>query len=390
MKILILIDWFAPAFKGGGPIQSIMNMVENAEPEFEYKIVCSNKDRDGTILQEVTHDTWVDYNKQTKVWYSSNNREVLKIVNAEAASWRTDILFINHIYSPYYNFLPVVFGKSPRKIISVRGALHDGALAQKSFKKKIFLWMWKLLNLHRKYEFHASTEEEKGFVEKAFGTRLKISIAANFPRIIKSADQPSKESFFLKLISVALISPMKNHLPVLEALQTCKENIQYEIYGPVKDEAYWQKCKEQMQRLPPNINVQYKGELPPYKVEAVLNAAHVFILPSKSENFGHAIYEALISGKPVITSHGTPWNGLKKAKAGLNVLPVATELKEAIVFFAKQDNIDFIEWSQGANRYARQMIDLQKIKEQYKKMFLALDAKEKITTGTSGIPAYLK
>src|SRR5215213_7179396 len=147
MRILILIDWFAPAFKGGGPIQSVMNMVENGGEGFEYRIICSNKDLDGAILQ-VESDKWVQYNEQTQVLYSSNNKLVLNLINQTTITWGADALFINGIYSPYYNFLPILLAKSPRKIISVRGTLHDGALDQKRFKKRVFLRAWKILKLH--------------------------------------------------------------------------------------------------------------------------------------------------------------------------------------------------------------------------------------------------
>jgi glycosyltransferase involved in cell wall biosynthesis len=370
VKILILIDWFVPAFKGGGPIQSVANMVENDDPDFEYRIICSNMDLDGTLLN-VTPDAWVDYNPSTKVWYSSSNKSVLKTINSVGVQWKPDALFINGIYSLYYNILPILFAKVARKIISVRGTLHDGALAQKSFKKKVFLNVWKKLGVQHKYEFHASTEEEKGFVKKTFGPSIKVYVAANFPKQVAALTFPSKTPNQLRLISVALISPMKNHLRVLEALQNCKAQIEYDIYGPVKDPQYWQKCLEQIKKLPSNIQVNVKGELPPPQVEKVLSTAQVFILPSESENFGHALYEALIAGKPVITSHGTPWNNLKALGAGYNVSAVSiAELTGAITFFADMPHHTFLEWSRGANRYAKSKIDFDVIKKEYRTMFL--------------------
>ena len=70
-------------------------------------------------------------------------------------------------------------------------------------------------------------------------------------------------------------------------------------------------------------------------MKEVLQAAQVFILPSKSGNFGHAIYEALSGGRPVITSHHTPCNELQESKAGINVsIDYSIEMSEAIHFFA--------------------------------------------------------
>lgn len=369
MKIIILIDWFAPAFKGGGPIQSVVNMVENNGGEYEYRIICGNKDLDGTVL-DVPVDEWTEYNPSTKVWYASSNRNVLKVVNQTSRQWKADALFINGLYSLHYNILPLLFATTPRKIVSLRGTLNDGALSQKKAKKKLFLAAWKILRLHQKNEFHASSKEEKEFVEKAFGPAIKVSVAANFPKHVSSLALPPKDAGRLRLISIALISPMKNHLRVLEALQHCKAQIAYEIYGPVKDEGYWQKCLEQIKTLPGNVAVIHKGELPPPEVERVLGTAHVFVLPSQSENFGHAIYEALLSGKPVITSHNTPWNGLEAERAGRNVSITVEELSEAIDFFARLTHEEFLRWSKGAHRHAKAKIDFETIREEYKTMFL--------------------
>ena len=38
----------------------------------------------------------------------------------------------------------------------------------------------------------------------------------------------------------------------------------------------------------------------------------LFFFPTRGENFGHVIFEALKAGLPVITSDHTPWNFLDK------------------------------------------------------------------------------
>ena len=51
------------------------------------------------------------------------------------------------------------------------------------------------------------------------------------------------------------------------------------------------------------------------KLEA-LDSADCFILPSKGENFGIVVIEALARGVPVIATQGTPWNELTSLKCG--------------------------------------------------------------------------
>jgi len=42
----------------------------------------------------------------------------------------------------------------------------------------------------------------------------------------------------------------------------------------------------------------------------------LFFLPTRGENFGHVIHEALNAGLPVLISDRTPWSGVTAAGAG--------------------------------------------------------------------------
>lgn len=248
--------------------------------------------------------------------------------------------------------------------------LHAEAISQKAFKKRIFLTLWKLAGIHYKVEFHASSKIEEKAIKKVFGESVTVHLAANFPRIFEKQPVVNKRRGDLNLVSVALISPMKNILLVLQALRSVQETVNYHIYGPVKEIFYWQECLAVIKTLPQNIQIHHYGDVHPSKVEEALTTGHVFVLPSKSENFAHAIYEALSAGKPVITSQNTPWNGLKDAKAGCNVSVVQTgEIAAAIRFFAAMDKKELDEWSEGARAYSETAINVDEIKQQYRGMF---------------------
>ena len=96
--IYISIPWFIPAYKAGGPIQSIANLVEQlavgpesireqlaeeqlavgslqlANEPYQFKIICSNNDLDGSLLKELEYDHWVRFLNNTEVWYSSSDK----------------------------------------------------------------------------------------------------------------------------------------------------------------------------------------------------------------------------------------------------------------------------------------------------------------------------
>lgn len=361
--LYIIYEYFSPAYKAGGPIQSLQNLVSYISPHIPTSVICNNHDLGGEKLNVVS-DSWVKHG-QSRVFYSSkgfnNYSSFLKQPGA--------VVFINGVYSIQYSFLPALFF-SGRKIISVRGMLHADARSQKALKKKIYLSVWKLLSLHRKCEYHATSEAEKNEIIRSFGAKTKVWVAQNLPKQLNYADLPEKPVGKLVMTTIALISPMKNHYLVLEALKLCTSTIVYNIYGPVKDPSYWQKCLQLIDQLPGNVKVIYHGDVLPAKVEGTLSQAHVYIQPSKSENFGHSIFEALSIGRPVITSNNTPWNGLENAHAGMNIQPSnATDISNAVEFFAKMDRESLKLWSKSAAGYATSSVNIEGIGAKYLEMF---------------------
>ncbi|MDE3183757.1 MAG: glycosyltransferase [Bacteroidota bacterium] len=368
-KIFITIPWFVPAFRAGGPVQSIANLVKEYREGVEYLVFCGDTDLNGAELENIKTNEWTGYNEYTNVWYAGPEKRsetLVKLIERE----KPDILFIIGMFSWHFNIVPIMFCKGPRKILSSRGMLHPGALSQKKWKKQGYLQLFKMLGYHDKVDFHATDSEEAAYIHSYFGKQVKVFVAGNFPTNVGLLPFPFKEPGKLKLVSVAIISPVKNTLLILEALAKVKEWIEYDIYGPVNDEEYWDLCKEQIERLPGNIQVTYHKEIEPSRVKEVLEEAHVFILPSKSENFGHALYEALSAGRPVITSYHTPWKELLESVAGFNVSVKDTSgIDTAIRFFAQMNQEEMQKWSRGALAYAEKKLDVGKTREEYRRMF---------------------
>jgi glycosyltransferase involved in cell wall biosynthesis len=367
LKVFITIPWFLPAYKAGGPIQSIANLVAQYI-DAEFYIFCSNKDLNGEILEAVSCNKWVQYNGKTKVWYDNGLNTKSNLVKQNIAI-NPAVIFIIGLFSWQYNIVPLLYLSKGKKVLSIRGMLHDGALSQKKAKKKIFLMLFKLIGIKNKIAFHSTDNDESNFIKKQFGDNVKIDVASNYPRLFANAIKLEKKVGYLKLVTIALISPMKNHLFILQALARTKKNIEYNIYGPIKDTAYWNECLNQIALMPYNVLVKYNGEINPTEVEEMLNENHVFVMPSKSENFGHSIVEALSAGKPVITSQNTPWNLLEANKAGLNIDISADNILQAIDFFADLNATEFDAFSFGAKKYISTKINLDLLHSQYKNMF---------------------
>jgi glycosyltransferase involved in cell wall biosynthesis len=90
------------------------------------------------------------------------------------------------------------------------------------------------------------------------------------------------------------------------------------IYGPDEDRLYWTFCMDLIKNLPVYITVRYHGEVKYENVANVFAEHDLFVFPTRGENFGHVIYEALSVGTSVIVSDQTPW--LSDSHGALQVL----------------------------------------------------------------------
>ena len=234
-KIVICYQHFLPAYKAGGPIQSIANLIRNLHEEMELYVITSNKDFGSDALLHVIPNAWQDFeNGKAKVIYLSPKKASVLNIKQLIQDISPDTIFVNGLYSIPFSLAPAVCFPN-KTIMHVRGMLHSGALAQKKLKKQLFLKAIKWLGIHRKIVFCASDAQEAGFTKSIFGKNARVHIAQNFPAHFDALPALRKEVGHISLVSIALIGPMKNHALVLEALSLVKATVQWHIYGPIKD-----------------------------------------------------------------------------------------------------------------------------------------------------------
>jgi glycosyltransferase involved in cell wall biosynthesis len=77
--------------------------------------------------------------------------------------------------------------------------------------------------------------------------------------------------------------------------------------------------------------VEFQGPCYGEKRDALLAAADLLVLASRSENFGLVVAEALAAGTPVVTTRQTPWQALTRIGAGWWVEGTQGGLRDAIV-----------------------------------------------------------
>ena len=375
-RILIFYSHYFPAFKAGGPVQSLRNLVETLRDDFQIYIYCSARDLgDNFILQNIIPDQWNDGGENVKIYYLNNG--FYRAAKRAFKDCHPDIVYINGMFLPRYNWLPLWLAKSKRikVVLAPRGMLQQGALAIKPVKKKVFLFFCRLSKLYDNIFWHATDEQEERDIKMIFGKNATSKIVPNIPKApYKNITPRHKDAFKLRMVYLSLITEKKNLHLVLKALKEINVPIEFDIYGPIHDKAYWGKCERLIEGQLHKI--VYRGSVIPDKVQGLLSEYHVSVLPTKGENFGHAIYESFSVGTPALISKFTPWGDLNAQNAGITV---ATEdehdWKDAIQRFINLDHDEFVKLSRGAHTVAINYFNNNNFKSAYANLFGARNNK---------------
>lgn len=318
MKILLFTGFYLPGYKGGGPIKTIANLVSTTSDAVSYKIVTSDRDLgDERPYSTVMIGQWNSLEDGT-VFYAEKGLKGLKQIARAVLNKDYDVIYLNSFFSVRFSFIPFLLAKLVGKqiVLGPRGEFSKGALSLKSQKKGIFISFYKLLGLHCGTVFQASSSYEAEDIRRVLGSKIDIQIAENIGSQEFAESLPTRTSDILKAVFVSRISPMKNLLVALKMLKTVKEPVLYHIYGPIEDLEYWAKCEAVISALPSHVQVEHKGELTPDEVVPTLAAYDLFFMPTKGENYGHVIAEALCAGLPILIADTTPWRSLQEQGIG--------------------------------------------------------------------------
>jgi len=318
IKVLAFSGVFVPGYKGGGPIKTIKNLFEQAGDEITFKLITSDRDLgDTSPYTSVTCGVWNQVGNAS-VFYSQPGKTGYMQIARELGAKDCDIVYLNSFFSLRFSIFPLLLAKLFRQkvVLAPRGEFSKGALALKFLKKRLFIRLYRVLGLHKDTVFQVSSEFEAEDVRRVLGTSVDTWVAENIGAKEFAEGIEPRTSVPLRAVFVSRISPKKNLLMALEMLRKVQQHLIYDIYGPVEDRDYWRKCEKVIAALPPHIHVQRKGELNPDDVVSTLEKYDVFFFPTRGENYGHVIAEALCAGLPVVVADTTPWRNLQKLGIG--------------------------------------------------------------------------
>jgi|LSQX01.3.fsa_nt_gb glycosyltransferase involved in cell wall biosynthesis len=259
-------------------------------------------------------------------------KKVIETVNG-------DVFHLHNLWTPNLHWTANRCSKSNIPyIISPRGTLEPWPLSQKRLKKRLSWLLYQKKDLMNASCIHATSEEEAKNI-RSLGITTPIAIipnginVKNYPYLKTSAVVENKTILFL-----SRISPKKGIETLINAWISIPEEYKKDWIIRIVGEgdkgvntSYTAKIKQIINDK--NLTETVKVVGPKYgedKINEYKNA-NLFVLPTYSENFGMVIAEAMVSGVPVITTKGTPWQVLNEKSLGWWIENTEYDLKETLI-----------------------------------------------------------
>lgn len=373
-KILVFCAGYTPSVKYGGPVRSIANLIELTGDIVSYRVIAADRDVGDTVpYPNIKSRQWQSVGK-AQVYYIQPEELNLICLRRIVRSVEYDVLFLNSQFSPAFTILPLLLRrvrgiKRTPTVLATRGECAPEALQLKAGKKRLYLFLARLVRLYSGVSFLATADHEERDIRRCWGLspRTQVFRAPEIPERPEPGEVAPKSIGSLRLIFLGRISPIKNLSWGLEVLSQWADEksgkAELNIYGPIEDATYWNECNRIIAKMPESVCVRYNGLLSAHDKFTVLRQHHCLFSPSKGENFGHAIAEALLAGVPVLTTEKTPWRDLRERGAGWSLPISEREFKSALSELLSMDQATFSALSNNALNYSRARFDNEKLCE---------------------------
>ena len=372
MRVLTYVTGFYPSKKYGGPPISIANIAALLEKDISFYIVTTDHEMGESKRLSGIKEGW-NYINGVNVYYLSDSDRTISKFKKIAQDVNPDLIYLNSLFDIFTTVPLLIVSKilKIKVILAPRGEICEGAFIKK-YKKIPYIYLLRLSGLMNNVGFHSTSIDETTQLSHVFKINAnKIQTISNVPSIpIKKYDCTTKISGTAKFVFISRIVRKKNLKEAILYFKNIRSNVTFDIYGSLEDYSYWNECKKEIEKMPSNVQVSYRGVLEHSKIHDTFATYHAFIFPTLSENYGHVIAEALSVGCPVIVSDQTPWNIINDFRCGI---AIPLENKESIIEFInniiKMNNKEFAYINKRAKECFNHKMDLKVLKKEYLKMF---------------------
>lgn len=256
------------------------------------------------------------------------------------------------------SLLSLTSRKNIKVIISPHGYLEPEKMKVSSFRKKIVLGLFEYRNLRNSSCLIACSMQE-AVALRDFGLRQPIAILPNgVDEALIRRGKIARANMLMKtkyladpdtkvLLFLSRIHPFKGlelFLRTVLSMKTVFKDCNWVVFIAGIDELGHEKklknfvVENELSELVFFVGPQYGQD----KINA-FDSADCFILPSKGENFGIAVIEALSRGLPVITTRSTPWEELVFNNCGWWVHRSEEGFRDALLGLFSKNTDDLVE-----------------------------------------------
>lgn len=218
-------------------------------------------------------------------------------------------------------------------VIAPRGMLEPAALRRRRYAKKLLWLAFQGRSIRRASCLHATSAKEAENL-RGMAPAVPIAIVPNGVDLSEfNGCKEEGENGLKYVLFLGRVHPHKNVTTLIDAWCTLNSanGWQLIVAGPLCGK-YGKQVQSQVRAA--NAPVRLAGPVSGTRKLSLLRKAQLLVLPSKSENFGMVVVEALASGTPVIAAKSTPWSELEERKCGWwidsGLGPLAEALEEAM------------------------------------------------------------
>lgn len=333
MRILHVIPAIAARY--GGPSAAITAMCAHLRARaIDAVIATTDADGDGRLDVPLDRETtW----EGVPTWFFKRDFSEAFKYSRGLSQWLSrhvrdfDVV---HIHA-WLSHAPLAAARVCRRdgvpyIVRPLGTLASWSLGRKAWRKRFLLSVAGRSALHDAAAIHCTTDEEWRDLESSFGLQrgFVIPLGVDLP---ESVDRDPHVPYVL---AMSRLAPKKNFEALIDAFvetRTASGKAWRLIIAGSGDDAYQRQLAAQVAARSADDVIQFAGWVSGEQKQQLLSGASLFALPSKHENFGLAVLEAMAAGCPVVISRDVQLaDAVQNASAGWTVETDGPSLRLAL------------------------------------------------------------